>query len=238
MTQGKHICRILKEIRRQIAEANNIDFITAECNYKGDCRGTCPRCEAEVRFLERQLRARSRAGKVVTIAGISAGLMLMSGCTPTCANKSDAGPRLTPNSGHEYTEEADMQFKEETAASLNDSVDDGPVNVAGLIERPAIYPGGWDAFYQFLSENLFSEGRPGGENLEGRVRLKLRVDENGRISLVEIMDSTFSDALTDSVKTEMERVVKLMPDFAPATVGSKPMSMNFAIPITFRRSHK
>lgn len=79
MTQGKHICRILKEIRRQIAEANNIDFITAECNYKGDCRGTCPRCEAEVHFLERQLRARSRAGKVVTIAGISAGLMLMSG---------------------------------------------------------------------------------------------------------------------------------------------------------------
>lgn len=83
MTQGKQICKILKEIRRQIAEANDIEFITSECRYKGDCLGSCPRCEAEVRYLEQQLRARSLAGKTVALVGISAGMILMSGCSGT-----------------------------------------------------------------------------------------------------------------------------------------------------------
>lgn len=42
MKRGKQTCRILKDIRRQIAEANDIEYITSECQYKGDCSGTCP----------------------------------------------------------------------------------------------------------------------------------------------------------------------------------------------------
>ncbi len=72
MTQGKQTCKILKEIRRQIAEANGIELSTSECRYRGDCLGTCPKCEAEVRYLEQELRARSLAGKAVALAGISA----------------------------------------------------------------------------------------------------------------------------------------------------------------------
>ncbi|WP_289287532.1 carboxypeptidase-like regulatory domain-containing protein [uncultured Duncaniella sp.] len=77
MARGKQTCKILKEIRRQIAEANGIEFATSECRYKGDCLGTCPKCEAEVRYLEQQLRARSLAGKAVAIAGISAASLAM-----------------------------------------------------------------------------------------------------------------------------------------------------------------
>ncbi len=77
MARGKQTCKILKEIRRQIAEANGIEFMTSECRYKGDCLGTCPRCEAEVRYLEQQLRARTLAGKTIAIAGISAASLAM-----------------------------------------------------------------------------------------------------------------------------------------------------------------
>lgn len=77
MTRGKQTCKILKEIRRQIAEANGIEFVTSECRYKGNCLGTCPKCEAEVRYLEQQLRARSLAGKAVALAGISAASLAM-----------------------------------------------------------------------------------------------------------------------------------------------------------------
>ena len=77
MARGKQTCKILKEIRRQIAEANGIEFVTSECRYKGDCLGTCPKCEAEVRYLEQQLRARSLAGKAVALAGISAASLAM-----------------------------------------------------------------------------------------------------------------------------------------------------------------
>lgn len=77
MARGKQTCKILKEIRRQIAEANGIEFVTSECRYKGDCLGTCPKCEAEVRYLEQQLRARTLAGKAVALAGISAGALAL-----------------------------------------------------------------------------------------------------------------------------------------------------------------
>lgn len=83
MARGKHTCKILKEIRRRIAEANGIEFVTSECRYKGDCTGTCPKCEAEVRYLEQQLRTRSLAGKAVALAGISAGMIALSGCGST-----------------------------------------------------------------------------------------------------------------------------------------------------------
>lgn len=48
MARGKQTCKILKEIRRQIAEANDIEFITSECQYQGDCLGTCP--NAKLKF--------------------------------------------------------------------------------------------------------------------------------------------------------------------------------------------
>ncbi len=51
MARGKQTCKILKEIRRQIAEANGIEFATSECRYKGDCLGTCPKCEARCATL-------------------------------------------------------------------------------------------------------------------------------------------------------------------------------------------
>ena len=77
MARGRQTCKILKEIRRQIAYANGIEFITSKCRYKGDCLGTCPKCEAEMRYLEQQLRARSIAGKAVALAGISAASLAM-----------------------------------------------------------------------------------------------------------------------------------------------------------------
>ena len=77
MKRGKQTCRILKEIRRQIAEVNDIEFITSECQYQGDCRGTCPKCEAEVRYLEQQLERKRMAGKAIKVLGISAGVMTM-----------------------------------------------------------------------------------------------------------------------------------------------------------------
>ena len=75
MARGKQTCKILKEIRRQIAEANDIEFITSECQYQGDCLGTCPKCEAEVRYLEQQLERKRRVGKAITLFGLSTGIL-------------------------------------------------------------------------------------------------------------------------------------------------------------------
>ena len=48
---GKEKCRLLRQIRREIAESNGIPYSTEECTFEGACTGTCPRCEEEVRVL-------------------------------------------------------------------------------------------------------------------------------------------------------------------------------------------
>ena len=77
MKEGKQKCRILKTIRKQIAEANDIKLVTSKCRYRGDCLGTCPKCEAEVRYLEEQLLFRQRIGLAVKIVGVSLGMSTM-----------------------------------------------------------------------------------------------------------------------------------------------------------------
>lgn len=63
---GKQKCEMLRRIRREIADRNNIEFLSAECTYEGDCRGTCPKCDAEVRYLEFELNRKSKEGQQVT----------------------------------------------------------------------------------------------------------------------------------------------------------------------------
>jgi hypothetical protein len=78
---GKSKCKILKDIRKKIAEDNDIDFVTSECKYQGECPGTCPKCEAELRYLEEELAKRKNLGKAVAVAGIAAALVVGStGC--------------------------------------------------------------------------------------------------------------------------------------------------------------
>ena len=80
---GKEKCRILKEIRAEIAKANDIEWVTSECKHRGNCKGTCPKCEQEVRQLEEALAKREELGKKVAVVGISAAISLaVTGCDP------------------------------------------------------------------------------------------------------------------------------------------------------------
>ena len=78
---GKEKCRILKEIRAEIARQNDIEWVVSECKHKGNCKGTCPKCEQEVRQLEAALAKREALGKTVAVVGISASVALsVTGC--------------------------------------------------------------------------------------------------------------------------------------------------------------
>ena len=74
MAKGKSTCKLLKSIRQQIADANGISYQPKECHHKGDCAGTCPACEEEIRYLERELKARKGNGFGMKVAGIAAGI--------------------------------------------------------------------------------------------------------------------------------------------------------------------
>ena len=58
MNSGKEKCEILRRIRMDIAERYELRYNPTDCTHIGDCSGTCPKCDAELKDLQRQLESR------------------------------------------------------------------------------------------------------------------------------------------------------------------------------------
>lgn len=142
---GKSKCKILKEIRQKIAEDNDIAFVTSECKYQGDCSGTCPKCEAELFFLEQELEKRRKTGKKVVLAGIAAAALVGIAC---CAlEDSDSNSSVTAGT------------PPNPPSSSTDAVE-----VMG--EYPETYPSD-----ELDGEPVWDETEPSGDELAGDIAL-------------------------------------------------------------------
>ncbi len=58
--EGKKKCELLKEIRKNIATKNGIDYEPDNCEYKESCPGTCPKCDAEAEQLLAELKKKEQ----------------------------------------------------------------------------------------------------------------------------------------------------------------------------------
>lgn len=85
--KGHNICDTLKAIRKQIADANGIDYSPEECHFTGECKGTCPKCEQDVRYLEHELRLRLEAGKAIKVAGVALGIIALAASITSCSTQ-------------------------------------------------------------------------------------------------------------------------------------------------------
>ena len=106
---GKEKCRILKEIRREIAANNEIEWVVNECSHKGDCKGTCPHCESEVRKLEKELEIRRKLGKTVALVGIGAACVTsLVACRPGYFNHVVPGGIESPFGGNDLSGDVEI----------------------------------------------------------------------------------------------------------------------------------
>ena len=125
MTKGRSTCKLLKSIRQQIADANGISYRPKECQHKGDCAGTCPACEEEIRYLERELKARKGNGFGMKVAGIAAGICAT--VMPMTAAAQAVKPDSTANPPVQTTKKAPIKV-----VDLSDSCA-SPVVVRGMV---------------------------------------------------------------------------------------------------------
>ena len=125
MVKGKSTCKLLKDIRQQIADANGISYQPKECHHKGDCAGTCPACEEEIRYLEHELKARKGNGFGMKVAGIAAGICAT--VMPMTAAAQAVKPDSTANPPVQTTKKAPIKV-----VDLSDSCA-SPVVVRGMI---------------------------------------------------------------------------------------------------------
>ena len=125
MAKGKSTCKLLKSIRQQIADANGISYQPKECQHKGDCTGTCPACEEEIRYLEGELKARKGNGFGMKVAGIAAGICAT--VMPMTAAAQAVKPDSTANPPVQTTKKAPIKV-----VDLSDSCA-SPVVVRGMV---------------------------------------------------------------------------------------------------------
>lgn len=52
---GKEKCKKLKKIRKILADANGLEYNPSVCTFEGNCLGTCPKCEEELKVLSDEL---------------------------------------------------------------------------------------------------------------------------------------------------------------------------------------
>ena len=77
---GHEKCEKLREIRRKIAEANDIKFEPVKCDHNGPCFGTCPVCDEEIKYLDEQLQKKKKQGEDIVLNGLAANEVRESGC--------------------------------------------------------------------------------------------------------------------------------------------------------------
>ena len=218
MYKGKSTCETLKSIRKQIADANDIPYEPRVCTHKGDCMGTCPACESEMRYIENQLNIRKMAGKAVKIVGLAT-VMSLSACNSTSRveNETDylSGDTIVPYDNQCPYPEPPMPFSpiEQIVYSEGEDLYDD--------ETYAEYPGGIDAMMEFFETNLYNLDTTKKDNGLDLTIVEFFIARDGSTSNVKIRKS-----VNPAFDKEVIRVIKMMPKWKPATYnGGEARSM-------------
>ena len=179
MVKGKSTCKLLKDIRQQIADANGISYQPKECHHKGDCAGTCPACEEEIRYLERELKARKGNGFGMKVAGIAAGICAT--VMPMTAAAQGVKPDSTSNLPVRTTKKDSVKV-----VDLSDGCA-SPVVVRGMIV-------GSDDKEPLIGAFILIEGTTKGvaTNIDGLFALKLPPDTSLVVSFIGYKQKTVS----------------------------------------------
>ena len=207
MAKGKQTCKILKEIRRQIAAENDIDLIIEECTYKGDCLGTCPKCEAEVRYLERELEKRQRLGKAAVVAGLSVGLL---------------GASQVALAQHPDTLRMDTIHKE--------VIEDGEL-FGCIVETMPSFRGGEQKLFEFIGNNVVYPQEAKEAGIEGQVFVEFYIEKDGTVT-----DGKVLKGIGYGCDEEALRVIGLMPKWYPGKQRGKAVRVRYTLPINFKLS--
>lgn len=217
MKNGKFICDKLKRVRQDIARANGIKYKPRECHHEGECKGSCPACESEMRFLEREIARRRSLGKAALVAGVSLGL------TSFAATSCDQINQTIQSIVNHDEKNTDEQLMGEVPARnlVVDSIIADQFTMLSdksFIENDylenghkAVFPGGPGALYNFIKKNFVC---PEGVSEDVFTIIEVVIDAEGRVKEGAYVSYYYNGA--EDFIAEALRVTKLLPKFEPA----------------------
>lgn len=97
-----------------------------------------------------------------------------------------------------------------------------------FIIQPPSYPGGMQAFYQFLGREIRYPANAQKNNIQGTVKLEFTVMKDGKLEDVKVKESPDAD-----LSSEALRVFRTSMNWLPAKELGEPVKMRYTIPIRF-----
>lgn len=98
------------------------------------------------------------------------------------------------------------------------------------LEQHAEYPGGNEALFKFMGENIKYPKYEEKQNIQGKVIAEFVVKKDGSISDVVILKTVEKSKNLDA---EVLRVIAKMPKWTPATKNGIPIDSKMTLPVKF-----
>ena len=100
--------------------------------------------------------------------------------------------------------------------------------VFDVVEQMPEYPGGIQALFEYLQQNVKYPEDAVKQKIEGRVIATFVVETDGSISNVEVVKPAFP-----SLDAEAVRVLSAMPKWTPGMQSGKVVRVKYTVPINF-----
>ena len=114
--------------------------------------------------------------------------------------------------------------------SIEIEEDDSDDAIYKVVEKMPEFPGGSQAMFKYLAENIQYPAIAKENNIQGRVVCSFTVNKDGSLSNIEVVLSG-GDASLDK---EAIRVIKSMPKWKPGMQLGKPVRVQYTIPVKFQ----
>ena len=98
-----------------------------------------------------------------------------------------------------------------------------------VVEESPEFPGGYEAYMQYLKKNIKYPAICRENNIQGRVIVSFVVNKDGKI-----VDPEVVKGVNPSLDKEALRVISTMPNWKPGYQRGKPVRVKYTVPVNFR----
>ena len=116
------------------------------------------------------------------------------------------------------------------AVRLVQEVEEEEDIVFSVVEDMPEFPGGQQALFKYLSENILYPEIAKEHGIQGRVICQFIVNKNGSITDIEIIRSSGDPSLDK----EAIRVIQSMPEWKPGKQRGKAVRVKYTVPVNFK----
>ena len=124
-----------------------------------------------------------------------------------------------------FTAAVSMAYAQQPVS--NNNTDDDVI--FSVVENEPEYPGGEEAMYKFLSDNLVYPKAAREKGIQGKVIVEFVVEKNGKISNVKAVKS-----ISPELDAEAIRVVSKMQKWKPGVQRGEKVRSRWRLPINFQ----